>query len=164
MILYHGGVAGLHPGDLLVPSPPHVFDGCPICVARAEGRVFTVGQYRAFIAPLLPWLGERAKPVLELLEGVPDSAPIDPPTGQAAVYCTTSPLYAAWYAARSAGDLYRVKPVGRLRRSTEDSFESYVVPRARVLQVLRRSVELTDDERAEILEAWTAADLEKARG
>lgn len=162
MILYHGGVAGLHRGDLLEPSPPHVFDGCPICVARSEGRVFTAGEYRAWVAPHIERLGERAKPVLELLDGVPDSAPIDPPTGEVAVYVTTSQLYATWYAARSGGDLYRVKPLGRRRRSSEDHFESYVVPRARVLQVLRRGVVLTDSERADLLTMWGAADLAKA--
>lgn len=161
--LYHGGIAGLHPGDVLVPSPPHVFDGCPICVARSEGRVFTVGEYRAWITPHIARLGERGERILELLEGAPDSAAIDPPTGEAAIYVTQSQMYATWYAARSAGDLYRVKPLGRLRRSAEDSIESYVVPRARVLQVLHRGVRLSDGERADLLAMWSAADAQKSR-
>lgn len=158
MSLYHGGIAGLHPGDVLVPSPPHVFDGCPICVARAEGRVYTVGEYRAFIAPHLAGLGDRAQPILDLIDGVADDMPIDEPSAEHAVYVTTSELYATWYAARSQGDLYRVKPLGRLTPSAEDHFDSFTVPRARVLQIIRRGVVLTDDERADILAAWTAAD------
>jgi hypothetical protein len=157
---FHGGVPGMHPGDLLVPSPPHVFDGCPICRARAAGRVFTVGDYRA-------WLTEpewrRADPAViaeirEVLDGVPDEAPIDAPSAEQAVYLTSSELYATWYAARSGGDLYRVKPLGRLTPSHEDHFDSFTVPRARVLQVVRRAVVLTDHERAALAEAWRAAD------
>jgi hypothetical protein len=160
MRLFHGGIAGLHPGDLLVPSPPHVFDGCPICRARAEGRVFTVGEYIEWVSGVHP-MDDRAqyvRQVLEMLEGVPAAMPIDLPSAEVAVYVTTSELYATWYAARSAGDLYRVKPLGRLTPSTEDHFESYTVPRARVLQVVRRNVVLTPQERAEMYAAWTAAD------
>jgi hypothetical protein len=158
LTLYHGGVAGLHAGDLLVPSPPHVFDGCPICAARAEGRTFTVGEYRAYLKPHLPRLGDRAQPIVDLLDGVPDDVPIDAPSAERAVYVTMSELYATWYAARSGGDLYRVKPLGRLTPSAEDHFESFTVPRARVLEVRRRAVVLSADERADLMALWTAAD------
>lgn len=160
MILYHGGVAGLHPGDLIVPSPPHVFDGCPICRARAEGRCFTVGDYRAWL--LSPeWRSADAgliAQIHELLDGVPADVPVDPPSAEQAVYVTETLLYASWYAARSGGDLYRVKALGRLVPSAEDHFTSYTVPRARVLQVIERGVVLDADDRADLLATWTAAD------
>jgi len=157
--LYHGGVAGLHAGALLLPSPPHVSDGCPVCVARAEGRLYTAGEYRLFLRQF----GDRARPVLDALAGAPDSAPLDPPSAQQAVYVTTSELYASWYAARSQGDVYVIKPIGRLTPSAEDHFSSFTVPRARVLQVLRRRVQLSDSERAQLLDEWTKAD-EQASG
>ncbi len=160
MILYHGGIGGLHPGDLLVPSSPHVFDGCPICRARAAGRIYTVGQYRRDFGPLIARLGDEAELIRETLEGVPDEAPLDPPSAEAAVYCTTVELYARWYASRSCGDLYRVKPLGRMSESREDHFETYVALRARVLQVVARDVLLTPDERREIYAMWTKADAE----
>ena len=41
MITFHGGVPGLHPGDLITPQPAdhgtHLLDGCPVCAARAAG-------------------------------------------------------------------------------------------------------------------------------
>lgn len=154
MRYFHGGVSGLCAGDLLLPAPPHVTDGCPICVARAEGRVYTVGEYRSYAAQF----GERARPILDLLDGVPDAAPLDPPSGQQAVYMTTHELYATWYAARSQGDLYAVKPLGRMVPSPEDHFETVTAPRARVLKVLRRSVQLTDEERTDLLNQWKSAD------
>lgn len=40
--LYHGGIPGLRPGDLIETHPPAVVDGCPICEARAAGRDYEV--------------------------------------------------------------------------------------------------------------------------
>lgn len=152
---YHGGVPGLRPGDLLRPSPPHVTDGCPVCVARAEGRALTVGQYRAW----LRGFGDRARPVLDALAGAPDAAPLDPPSARAAVYITTHQGYAAWYAARSGnGDLYEVAPVGELKTSEADRFPSATVAAARVVRVVRRSVRLTRHERRALDRDWRLRD------
>src|SRR5690606_18444442 len=71
---FHGGKAGLRVGDVLLPSPPHIEDGCDICVARAEGRTYTAGEYKAWA------LRHKAWQILRMLRGVPDDAPIDPPT------------------------------------------------------------------------------------
>ena len=40
MRLWHGGVPGLRPGDLITPDPnrtEHLVDGCPTCEARRAG-------------------------------------------------------------------------------------------------------------------------------
>lgn len=158
--LYHGGKAGLNVGDLLVPSPPHQEDGCPICVARAAGRVCTVREYRAYARQF----GARAEPVLRLLEGAPDDAPVDPPSAEKAVYITSSAEYATWYASRSRGDLYRVQPIGPLKRSSEDLFESFTVSAARVVEVLRRGVRLSRKERRELEREWRKAEERAVKG
>lgn len=36
-VLYHGGVPGLHPGDVLVPGRDEYLDDCPVCQARKRG-------------------------------------------------------------------------------------------------------------------------------
>lgn len=152
---YHGGAPGLKPGDTLRPSPPHVEDGCPVCVARAEGRSLTVGEFKDWLRTQ----GPRALPVLWQLEDAPDGAPVDPPSATKAVYITSDPLYAAWYAARSGnGDLYRVKPLGLRTPSPEDHFPTWTVPAARVVEVVRRRVVLTERERRELDAAWRVAD------
>lgn len=159
MIWYHGGKAGLDRGGILVPSPPVATDGCPVCVARREGRTFTVGEYRAW-AETLPG-SER---LLAALEGAPDSAPMDPPSAVVGVYMTTSSLYATWYAARSAnGDLYEVDPLGETVPSTTDPFRTVIAERARVARVLRRRVELTRPERRALSREWAARDRTAAR-
>lgn len=152
---YHGGIPGMNVGDDLVPSPPHVVDdGCPICVARREGRGLTVGEYRAW----LQQQGPRAARVLAALDGVPDHEVIDPPSAKQAVYITTEQDYALWYAARTRGDLYRVEPVGPMDLSTEDRFESYTVPRARIVEVIERKVRLTRQQRRRLLREWGKRD------
>lgn len=35
--LWHGGAAGLQPGDTITPDHERHTDGCPICAARADG-------------------------------------------------------------------------------------------------------------------------------
>lgn len=66
MRYFHGGVPGLRPGDLVIPHPPRVLDGCPVCAARAQGLTATL-----------------------------DGHPVDPPTRRAdRVYITTDCDYA----------------------------------------------------------------------
>lgn len=155
--LYHGGVSGLRAGDLLTPSPPHVFDGCPICVARAEGRAYTVGEYREVARRL----GPHGRVILAYLEGAPDHMPVDPPSGTKSVYVTSDLAYARWYAARSRGDLYRVDPLSDPIPSDEDPFPSFLTDGARVVEVLERSVRLVRRERRELMRRWEKADRRK---
>lgn len=152
MKLWHGGVAGLSVGDYLVPSPPHVNDGCPICLARDAGRVCTVGEFRDW---LIRSNSPKAAKVLTMLGSAPDYEPIDPPSGRDAVYITTDRDYAAWHAARSGnGDLYEVEPIGDMTPSEEDQFPTWTVAKARVIAVARRSVRLSQRERRRLLARW----------
>lgn len=155
MTFYHGGIAGKRPGDYLFPSPPHVEDGCPICVARAAGRTLSVGEYRRWLSAH----GEDALPILRALAGADDAEPMDPPSKERAVYLTTDRDYARWYAARSGnGDLYRVTPVGLMTRSAEDPFPSYTVEVARVLEVLERGVHPVRADRRALVKRWKKSD------
>lgn len=160
MRYYHGGIAGLAPGAVLVPAPPHVDDDCPVCVARFNGRPFTVGEYRAWALSM----GADGLRLLRMLEGAPSDALVDPPTKRAAVYLTTRLEYATWYAARSRGDLYRVEPIGDVEASTEDHFPTFVASSARVLEVLRRGVILRRAERRALEREWKKADARAAKG
>ena len=127
--LWHGGIPGLRPGDLIEPGHARrVHDGCPWCEARAEGLAGPGG-----------------------IDG-----PSREPGG---VYLTTSREYARHYASLwGRGDLYRVEPVGDLTRSTEDTIESYTAPAARVIAVYARAVLLTWTQRRAIVREWAAAD------
>lgn len=133
---FHGGVPGLKPGDTIIPSPPHVIDGCKVCEARAMGQTATVG-----------------------------GAAIDPPTGRPdRVYITSDRDYARFYASRYwYGDLYTVEPVGQLEPSTEDPFPTWCVPSARVASVYTRAVLLTPSQRRSLLRRWFDADMARAR-
>jgi hypothetical protein len=158
---YHGGKAGLQPGDLVVPAPAHVEDGCPICEAKKYGRACTVGEYRRWLRQF----GAKAAPVLAKLAGAPDYEFIDPPRAQTeAVYITASIKYATWYAARSRGDLYEVEPIGQALLSPEDHFPSWTCREARVVRVLRQGVALTRTERRRIEHLWRKADQRRLRG
>lgn len=159
MKFYHGGIAGLNAGDMLVPSPPHVSDGCPVCVARAGGRSLTVGEYRVWLRQF----GDRALPILRQLRDAPDDAPMDPPSERDAVYFTSELDYATWYAARSCGDLYQVEPVGPIEKSGTDHFPSFTAPAARVIRVIRRGVRLTRSDRRRIGREWEKADRRAER-
>jgi len=152
-IYYHGGKRGLKVGDLLVPAPPHVEDGCPICRARAAGRVITAAEFRAWLRQF----GPEAEYALRLLENAPDDMPIDPPSDRPEVYITTHRGYARWYAARSRGDLYRVVPLGRLKPSTEDVFPTWTTPAARIVEVVERRVLLTRRDRRALDREWRRA-------
>lgn len=159
MIYYHGGKAGLNRWDMLVPSPPHETDGCPVCVARTEGRTLRAGEFRQWA---LSQGSAGADLALSLAE-VDPWEPIDPPSAEEAVYITTELPYARWYAARSQGDLYRVTPVGELTPSPEDNFPSWTVPEAQIVEVLRRRVRLDQRERRQILSLWQEADKRAGR-
>lgn len=90
--LYHGGIPGVGPGDLIEPHPPAVVDGCRICEARAAGE-----------DPTVPGLG-----VVDPATKHPDR-----------VYVTSDREYGRFHASKVwLGDLYQVEPVGDLRAST----------------------------------------------
>lgn len=155
MKLYHGGKAGLAVGDVILPSPPHVEDGCPICAARAAGRTFTVAEGRAWAMQLG---GEGGRRLLAALKGANPWDVIDPPTKRRAVYATPVLDYARWHAARSGhGDVYRVELHGA-ERSREDSIESWLGERATVLEVVERGVALRRRERRALERTWSRAD------
>lgn len=153
-VYYHGGVSGKQPGDLLVPSPPHVEDGCPICRARAEGRTLRVGEYRRWAERL----GAPGLRILRSLGNVPDYMPIDAPTSRVGVYLTSDRDYARWYAARSRGDLYEAVPVGACRESFEDPFPSWSADSATVVRVIERGVRLDRRFRRTLKRRWAKAD------
>jgi hypothetical protein len=129
MILYHGGIPDLRPGDLIRPgSERRTHEGCPWCAARAVGKTGPGG-----IDP--------------------------PSEHQDRVYATTHRLYAKHYASLyGRGDLYRVEAVGELTESAEDTFPAWVAPALRVVSVYERAVLLTMTERRRLLREWAAAD------
>lgn len=155
-VFFHGGKAGLQIGELVIPAPAHVEDGCPICEAKRAGRRCTVGEFRVWLRRF----GVRAEPVLRKLAGAADSDVIDPPRASAdGIYFTTDEDYALWYAARSGnGDLYQVSPIGEYKRSAEDHFQTFVAASARVVRVIRRGVQLTRTDRRRIERRWKKAD------
>ena len=157
-VLYHGGIPGRKVGDLIIPAAPRIEDGCPICQARAERRIYTVGEYRRWLA----LQGPRAEPVLKQLAEAPEWEPVDPPTQLVAVYVTSDREYARWYAARSRGDLYRVRPVGQAVPSSEDHFPSWTCMRAMVVAIEERGVRLDRRERRQLLRRWKQADVRAA--
>ncbi|MFE0541078.1 hypothetical protein [Streptomyces sp. NPDC058891] len=130
--LYHGGIPGLRPGDLIRPHPPAVVDGCRICEARAAGRDHEV-----------PGLG-----VVDPATRHPDR-----------VYITTDREYARHYASRVwLGDLYTVEPIGDLAVSTEDRFPSWTCEAARVIGIVTRAVRLTRRQRITLDHRWGRLD------
>lgn len=157
---FHGGISGLTVGDWVIPAPAHTQDGCPICEAKRLGRACTVGEYRRWLRQF----GVKAEPILRQLRDAPDDEVIDPPRAAVdGVYLTTSLEYATWYAARSAGDLYQVRPDGDVKPSPEDHFPTVIAPRAQVIAVLRRAVKLTRTERRRISHLWEKADARVSR-
>lgn len=131
--LWHGGAPDLRPGQLIEPgSSRKLHHGCRYCEARAAGQ--------AVVAP--------------------DGSLIDPPTGRPdRVYLTTDRDYARFYASLyGRGDLYRVEPVGEIELSTEDHFETWCAPAARVLAPVDRAVLLTPGQRRALDRKWRAAD------
>jgi hypothetical protein len=160
MTFYHGGKDGLQVGDQIIPAPPHVEDGCPVCVARARGVSLTVGEYRVWLRQQ----GPAADRVLAMLRGVPDRAVIDPPRAeQERVYITTDQDYARWHAARSRGDLYEVEPIDMPRVSAEDRIPSFTVHAARIGAVVERRVRLTRQDRRALSRKWDKADRRAER-
>lgn len=131
--LFHGGVPGLRPGDLLTPHPPNAVDGCDICAAKAAGN-----------QPYVEGVG-----IVDPLTERPDR-----------VYLTGDREYARFYASKfPRGDLYVVEPVGAVEASTEDPFPTWVAEAARVRSVYDRYVQLTPQQRRALLRRWQAADF-----
>jgi hypothetical protein len=130
--LWHGGVPGLKPGDLITPGHERkAHPGCKFCEARA---VEAAG-------------GER--PVLDPLSRHQDR-----------VYVTTSREYARHFASLwGRGDLYRVEAVGEVIASSEDTIATWTTSAARVLAVYARAVALTWGQRRALQREWAAADL-----
>lgn len=157
MTYYHGGFPGLQPGDQIKPAPPHVEDGCPVCQARAEGRRYTIGEFRE-------WLGgfgtPEARRALEMVKDADPREPVDPPSKPGRVYITNHHDYARWYAARSRGDLYEVEPVGKIEESTEDHFPSWTSGAATVKRVVERRVVLDRRDRRKLMREWGKRDRE----
>lgn len=157
---YHGGYPGLVPGDTIQPAPPHVEDGCPICVARAEGRRYTVGEYRRWL--MSQPNRQAALMVLKYLEGADDREPVDPPSKPNRVYITSHEGYARWYAARSRGDLYEVVPDSKIEESDEDQFSSWTCATATVKRVVERHVRLDRRDRRALMREWEKRDRRAA--
>lgn len=160
MTYYHGGKSGLDVGDTLVPSDPHVEDGCPICVARAEGRTLRVWEFREWLSSVGT---PRAKQALAMLADAHPMDPIDPPTPEESVYVTTDLGYARFYAARSKGDLYRVTPLGSVEQSDEDHFPTWKAVAAEVREVVERNVRLSRKDRRTLMRRWKKADRKAGR-
>lgn len=125
---FHGGVRDLRIGDLITPG---------------HDRKMHDG---------CPWCEARARG--EAFAG------IDAPSVHTdRVYFTTERLYAKHYASLwGRGDLYRVEPVGKVERSTEDSIETFMTPALRVVGVYERAVLLTMSERRRLFRLWGLAD------
>lgn len=131
LYFYHGGVPDLRPGDLIMPG---------------HGRRQHDG---------CPWCEARAAGGAYLGMDGPSMEP-------EAVYFSPVRLYAKFHASLyGRGDLYRVEPVGELKRSTEDSIETWTAPAARVVSVYDRAVLLTNTERRRLDKLWAAADKER---
>lgn len=165
MNYFHGGIAGLDRGDVLRPAPPHVSDGCPVCVARAEGRTCTVREFRSWLSMQMlrnPAHAATVRQALDMLADAPPSAPVDPPTGQGdRVYVAAEIEFARWYAARSGhGDLYRVEPHPPVEpvMGEDSGWTVFTAPAATVVEVVERRVHLTDAERAALFEEWGRRD------
>lgn len=128
MRLFHGGIAGLRPGDMLEPGHERkTHDGCPWCAARAAGLAGPAG-----IDP--------------------------PAANQAVYMTPHRLYAAHHASLWGRGDLYQVEPVGELVRSTEDSIETWCAPLAVVLVAVERAVTLTMSERRRLRRHWSAAD------
>jgi hypothetical protein len=135
MRLFHGGVPGLKPGDVLVPGRRHYEDGCPVCTEKARGVNATLG-------------GIAIDPVNQ---------------HEDRVYVTSDREYARFYASKyPMGDLYVVAPLGeQLDVGSEDPFLTWAVASARVVSVYERTVRLTHRQRVTLLERWRRVDQER---
>jgi len=131
--LWHGGMPGLRPGDILMGGHERrTHPGCPWCEARSTGRTLVV-----------------------------DGHPIDGPSARPdRLYLTADRDYARFYASLwGRGDLYRVTPIGDLEVSDEDhAFPSWTAPSGQVVAVYARAVLLTMTQRRALLRRWKAGD------
>lgn len=126
--LFHGGVPGLRPGDLIEPGHARrTHDGCPWCEARANGEAHL---------------------------GI-DGPSAEPDRVYATENRLYARFHASLW---GLGDLYQVDPVGDVRVSIEDSIPTITAPALRVRAVVDRAVRLTDKERRRLHREWTAAD------
>lgn len=101
-----------------------------------------------------PWCEARAKGEAHL--------GMDGPALVEGVYFTTDKLYAMHYASLyGAGNLYKVEPIGEVQRSTEDSYDTWIAPQARVVGVVQKAVRLTAKDRRRLHREWAAADRSK---
>jgi hypothetical protein len=130
--LYHGGMPGLRPGDILAGGHDRrTHDGCPICEARAKGE--------HVIAP--------------------DGSSIDAPTGHAdQVYATEDREYGRFYASLwGYGDLYSVALIAgeEWEWSTEDPyFPTIRTGRLAITGIVARAVVLTMQQRRRLHTRW----------
>ncbi len=131
MMLFHGGVAGLNVGDLLLPghSRDNRHPGCKVCEARAAGTTEidkpSAHPDRIYLSADLEYARFHAS-----LYGHGDLYRVEP------------------YQESDTG-------VG-LERSEEDLFPSFTAPAGRVLAVLARRVQLTPRQRQKIYIRWAA--------
>lgn len=123
--LFHGGVAGLQPGELILPShAEHRFvTGCPDCEAHRRGDTGPTGD------------------------------PATPPEWVYATEDRQYARWYASRAGK--GWLYRVHLEGDIERSIEDPhFATWRARRAVVVSVLERAVVLTMKERRRLFLRW----------
>lgn len=132
LVLFHGGVAGLKPGDLILPghAEHRYVDGCLDCEAQRHGHTGPTGD-----APTPPeWVyacGDRQ---------------------YARFYASRA----------VSGWLYRVELRGDVERSDEDpeQFGCWRGREAVVLSVLERAVRLTMQQRRRLFVRWGGTDRE----
>lgn len=128
MRLFHGGVPGLRPGDLIEPRSAgdtgHLVDGCPTCEARRAGRQL-------------------------------DTDPNDPRWVYVTTDRQYARVYAAGY---PRGALYRVEAVGDLTPTDDDPVPSWSAPAARVVAVLDPLVIIKAAEVRRLLRRWGVAE------
>lgn len=133
LLLWHGGMPGLRPGDVLTGGHERrTHPGCPFCEARSNGRTLVV-----------------------------DGHPVDGPSARPdRLYLTSDRAYARFYASLwGRGDLYRVEPIGDLEVSVEDhAFPSWIAESATVLSAPERAVLMTMTQRRALLRRWKVGD------
>lgn len=124
--LYHGGIPGKMPGDVLLPSSPHYVDGCAICEAKKAG------------------VNTKFDP----LTARPDRIYATSDVEYARFYASKYPfgdLYVVALVPHFDGEV---------ERSEEDLFPSWCAPSALVVEVLARRVRLTRAQRRALLHRW----------
>lgn len=130
--LWHGGVPGLRRGSRIVPGMAHH--------KHIDGCPICAA-HAAGVSP----------------EGH------EPATPDGWVYATSDKAYARFYASKVVGgDLYQVRLLGDVERSTEDMFPAWRGRRAVVVRVVERGIVLTPKERRHLFLRWGGTDEELA--